>query len=231
MAAVRIMMMCLASTAAVLFLEILDKTAPRRDLSLPSTEVAPSVSRLPAKIEARTEAALIGEVLSQPEHNLSHFSPIELHPPFISVDVLTLRWGDQQLRFDGIDGPNATEVCLDELGHRWACGLQARVAIHNLLAGHYVICTPVASGPAQHMTATYKVTRPDMTGDGLSVERQLVRFGWARPSSASDERFGEALAEARRERAGLWRGGWTTVPSGVRDYGRRLTGSRAEIAE
>jgi endonuclease YncB( thermonuclease family) len=53
-----------------------------------------------------------------------------------------------------------------------------------------------------------------MTEEGVSIARELVRRGWARPSDPDDGFFTDAEAAARKDRAGLWRGDWTLVPTG-----------------
>jgi endonuclease YncB( thermonuclease family) len=35
---------------------------------------------------------------------------------------------------DGIDAPEFNQICLDEKGHEWNCGLAARDALANLIA-------------------------------------------------------------------------------------------------
>jgi endonuclease YncB( thermonuclease family) len=215
--AVRIMMMCLAATAAVLLLEIVDETIGFQTVSVPQPGAALSPPPpLEAKIEGRTDAAIVTEALSQPGQDLSHLPSVELQPPFLSVDGSTLMWGDRQLRFHGIDGPSATQVCMDESGRRWACGLQARAALHNLLAGRSLICAPRMSGQGQDFTAVCMLARPGMAEEGVSIARELVRLGWARPSNHGDGFLVDAVAAARKERAGLWRGDWTLVPTGSR---------------
>jgi endonuclease YncB( thermonuclease family) len=215
--ALRIVMMCLATTAAVLLLEMIDETVGSQTDTLQKSEAAlSSPPPLEAKIEGRTDAAIITEALSQPGQDLSHLPLVELQPPYLSVDGSTLMWGDRQLRFHGIDGPSAIQVCMDEVGQRWACGLQARAALHNLLAGRSLICAPRMSGQGQDLTAVCRLTSPGMTEEGISIARELVRRGWARPSDPADGYFTEAEAAARKDRAGLWRGDWTFVPTASR---------------
>ena len=210
-------MMCLAATAAVLLLEMIDEMVGAQTGSLTQSEAASSPRPpLESKIEGRMDAAIVTEALSQPGQDLSHLALVELQPPFLSVDGSTLMWGDRQLRFHGIDGPSAIQVCMDESGRRWACGLQARAALHNVLAGRSLMCAPRMSGQRQDLTAVCTLTGPGMTAEGVPIARELVRRGWARPSDPQDGDLVDAEAAARKERAGLWRGDWTLLPTGSR---------------
>src|SRR6266404_2585001 len=53
-------------------------------------------------------------------------------------DTLTLR--GTKFRLDGIDAPEFNQICLDEKGQEWKCGLAARDALANLIANCTVRC-------------------------------------------------------------------------------------------
>lgn len=135
---------------------------------------------------------------------------LSLAPPYISRDGTTLMQGARQLKFHGIEGPRASEVCLDEEGKRWACGLQARAALHNLLAGGSLTCTPQLALGSGNVSVSCLV-KNTVDGSAKDVAQALVGRGWARPAVPGAV-LDEALAAAQRERAGLWRGDWTVSP-------------------
>lgn len=174
----RLLMICLGATALVLLWEGLEGPFPAE---APRSTASPE-EPVPAKAEKftdRTETALVAEALSQPGSDVSHLASFELGPPYISRDGTTLMQGARQLRFHGIEGPHAAEVCLDEQGGRWACGLQARAALHNLLAGGLLTCTPqLALGNGNVSVSCLVKTTVD--GSAKDVAQALVGRGWAR---------------------------------------------------
>jgi endonuclease YncB( thermonuclease family) len=58
----------------------------------------------------------------------------------IATDGDTLTLGATTVRFDGIDAPEIDQVCLDERGDSWACGVEARDQLVKLIGGRLVHC-------------------------------------------------------------------------------------------
>lgn len=210
---VRLLMVCLAATAVVLLWELHDLSIAQRAMPAVATEVATIAAE--RKFEDRTATAIIGEALSRRGDDLSQLPVFELGPHYISLDGTTLLQGDRQIRFHGVEGPRATEVCLDDHGRRWACGLQARAALHNLLAGGSLLCTPRMALGDGGMSASCSLRKASAGGPVQDVARSLVALGWARPAPATKRDLDEALAAARRDQAGLWRGDWTLSPTTI----------------
>ena len=133
-----------------------------------------------------------------------------LTAPFGSLDGTTLLHDGRRIRLAGIEGPSATETCLDTDGRRWSCGLQARAALHNMLAGQSLICRSVSAEGYDAITADCRLASAAGEPE-RDLAAVLVLAGWARPlgrDSLADER------EAAQSRGfGLWRGGWTVHPS------------------
>lgn len=175
-------------------------------LALPAA-AAPAAQPLhPIKIQDRLPIV----TAALPDRDAGPSPPVILTAPFTSLDGTTLMHEGRRIRLAGIEGPSATETCLDTEGRRWSCGLQARAALHNMLAGQSLSCRAVSAEGHDAMTAECRLasSRGEPERDLAAV---LVLAGWARPlqrDSLADER--EA---AQNRRFGLWRGGWTVHPS------------------
>jgi endonuclease YncB( thermonuclease family) len=128
---------------------------------------------------------------------------IILDPPYVVLDATSFKNGLSEIQLLDIEGPTGNAVCKDAEGLRWACGLRARAALHNLLRASTLRCRSVNDITAKRFGAYCAITGDD-------VGAALVRNGWARPRS---DAYAAEVAEARRNRAGLWNGDWTIEPS------------------
>jgi endonuclease YncB( thermonuclease family) len=121
-------------------------------------------------------------------------------PPHEVLDGLTFLREGVEVRLARLEGPSRDEVCFDGNGLMWACGLRARVALHNLVARKEFHCRPIArSAPGKELADC---------DDGSDLGHRLVALGWARPIPAEEQAYGAELDTARREIRGLWSGGW-----------------------
>lgn len=132
--------------------------------------------------------------------------PIRLEPPYEVEDGLTIVTPAGRVRIAGLDGPARNAVCLDRAEKPWACGLQARAALVNLIRGRPVTCRRTLPGPGEVPSVTCSVA-------GRDVAQALVREGFARPAGPPGQ-LGQPLALAQAETQGLWDGGWS-----IRDAG------------
>ena len=187
-----------------------------RPAPLAKAVVTRSVEAIPApatdkRIE-RIEAAAAVDLKSRIGGDLSALSAFEVPLPLRSVDGTSFRQGEEVVRIAEVEGPAAGDVCRDgEL--RWSCGLQARAALHNLVSGRSLICRPRRALGQGVFSADCRVGQDAASADD-DLARALVRRGWARPADGSASRLAEVMEEAKREKAGLWRGGWTIIPAG-----------------
>lgn len=133
-----------------------------------------------------------------------------LEPPFQPVEARIFKNDAQTVILGGIDGPGALAVCEDENKALWACGLQARSALYNLIRLENVRCEPFALDDAGHATATGPAPSKCFSR-GLNVAVELVRAGFARPVGLPDRAMANAEEEARAAVRGMWRGGWRVV--------------------
>lgn len=133
-----------------------------------------------------------------------------LEPPFQPVEARIFKTEDQTVVLGGIDGPGALAVCEDESKALWACGLQARSALYNLIRLDNVRCEPFALDDAGQVAAS-GLLPSRCFARGLNVAVELVRAGFARPVGLPDRAMADAVEEARIAVRGMWRGGWRVV--------------------
>jgi endonuclease YncB( thermonuclease family) len=125
----------------------------------------------------------------------------DFSPPYVVLDGLTFRAGDNTIRIADAEGPDRHAVCLDRAGVLWACGLRARAAFNNLIGHRPLLCVRTDVGAAGDIIAKCLV-------DGRDVASALIAGGWARPLPASARAYGEEAREAERAGHGLWNGNW-----------------------
>lgn len=133
-----------------------------------------------------------------------------LEPPFEPMEAKVFKNEELAVLLGGIEGPTALSVCQDEEKALWACGLQARSALYNLVRHTQVRCEPFALDGAGQVN--YGGLTPNICfARGLNVAVELVRAGFARPVGFRDRAMEAAETEARTSGNGLWRGGWRIV--------------------
>jgi hypothetical protein len=103
---------------------------------------------------------------------------------------------------DGIDAPEFNQVCLDEKGQEWKCGLAARDGLAKLIENCAVQCED--KGPDK--------VHPDRrigicTFEGVELNKWLVREGWAvNFEPYAKGRFLRDQADAAKNLRGIWKG-------------------------
>ena len=120
------------------------------------------------------------------------------------IDGDTVQISATKIRLQGIDAPETDQLCLDRLGKRWTCGIEARDQLIKLIAGRQVRCDDLGIDPSskkRHLG----VCR--IEGDPTSLSQLLVRQGFALNVEASATgRFKADEARAKDDRQGLWKG-------------------------
>jgi endonuclease YncB( thermonuclease family) len=116
----------------------------------------------------------------------------------------TLQLGDVTYRLDGIDAPEFDQMCIDEHADAWACGVEARDRLSDLIGGRAVHCNDLGVG------TTYKkrhIGICSVEGETTSLNQLLVRAGFALNFEPyARERFKEDEAAAKDNHSGLWKG-------------------------
>ena len=119
-------------------------------------------------------------------------------------DGSTLQLADVTYRLDGIDAPEFDQMCIDEHADAWACGVEARDQLANLIGSRQVRCDEDLG------CGTYKkrhIGICTVEGETVSLNQLLVRQGFAlnfEPYARG--RFKEDEAGAKDNRRGLWKG-------------------------
>jgi endonuclease YncB( thermonuclease family) len=116
----------------------------------------------------------------------------------------TIQLDNVTYRLDGIDAPEFDQMCIDDHADAWACGVEARVQLANLIGGRPVRCGDLGADPTSRKRQTGICT---VEGETASLNQLLVRQGFALNfDPAAKGRFGEDEADAKNNRRGLWKG-------------------------
>ncbi len=116
----------------------------------------------------------------------------------------TIQIGDMTYRLDGIDAPEADQMCIDDHADPWTCGIEARDQLTKLIKGRAVRCEDL--GPDK----TFKKRHIGLCtaeGDTLTLNQQLVREGFALNADPFIKgQFKDDAAVAKDDSKGLWKG-------------------------
>ncbi len=110
----------------------------------------------------------------------------------------TVMIGTTRIRLSGIDAPSADQLCLNNKGERWTCGVAARDELNK----HTDSKTWTCHGGQAHDRRGRVVARCDV--DGEDIQKWLVRSGWALARLSHDYDADEKAA--RDAKAGMWQG-------------------------
>ncbi len=115
------------------------------------------------------------------------------------IDGDTLAIGATKVRLEGIDAPESDQVCLNENGIHWACGIDARDQLAAHIAGRDIECSSNGSDVYQRTLATCYLAGEDLNG-------WLVQQGLAVAYVKYSPAYVQAEENARTQRRGLWKG-------------------------
>jgi endonuclease YncB( thermonuclease family) len=117
------------------------------------------------------------------------------------VDGDTLEIGIRRVHLYGIDAPEPDQTC-ERAGRTWRCGMEATYAMAALLEFHWLVCRQQEIDPAGDMVGVCRIGGPK----GFSVNREIVRRGWALALRQSGDDYAAAGQEAKAAKVGLWSG-------------------------
>jgi endonuclease YncB( thermonuclease family) len=107
-------------------------------------------------------------------------------------------------RLDGIDAPEFDQICIDDHADPWACGVDVRDHLAQLIGKRDVSCEDL--GPDK-VFRKWPAAICTVTGETQSLNQLLVQQGFALNFEPSLKgRFGEDEAGAKENRRGLWKG-------------------------
>jgi endonuclease YncB( thermonuclease family) len=120
------------------------------------------------------------------------------------IDGDTLTVDGTKFRLDGIDAPEFNQICLNEKGQSWKCGL----AVHDALAKLSANCTTVQCDDKGPDTAYHRrIGLCTAKGIDITLNEWLVREGWALNFEPyAKGRFLAAQKDAAKNRRGIWKG-------------------------
>lgn len=126
---------------------------------------------------------------------LDEVASVRLDGPFVAIDGDTLAVGAERLRLEGMDAPEADQVCKDETGRDWPCGEGARAALERLTSAASAVCSGSSRDRYDRLLVTCRNSDHD-------INAELVRLGLA--VAAGD--YAAQEREARANGQGLWAG-------------------------
>jgi endonuclease YncB( thermonuclease family) len=116
----------------------------------------------------------------------------------------TLQLASVTYRLDGIDAPEFDQMCIDDHADAWACGVEARDQLTNMIGGRQVRCEDLGIGTTYRKRHIGICT---VEGETTSLNQLLVRQGFALNFEPyAREQFKDDEAGAKDNRRGLWKG-------------------------
>ena len=120
------------------------------------------------------------------------------------TDGDSLRSGDIRIRLHGIDAPELKQICQNDKGQDYKCGLMARDYLAEVLG-------PYATVKCDHIdTDRYNRLIMRCFHNGLDIASGMVRAGWAVAYRRYATDYVQDEAQARRAKRGLWAGRFET---------------------
>ena len=113
-----------------------------------------------------------------------------------ATDGDSLRMGDKRIRLFGIDAVESAQKCQFKT-EDWACGRSARKALEVLTRGQELTCVVNDMDRGRYVASC--------SVDGVDINRQQVRNGWAVAYTNYSTRYLEDEVFARAQKKGIWR--------------------------
>ncbi len=115
------------------------------------------------------------------------------------VDGDTLVLDGVKIRFNGVDAPETDQVCLNDKGEQWACGVVARDRLAERIGGADVSCSTLGADRYGRSLAKCRVGQQDL-------QQWLVREGLALSYRQYSHDYDSEENGARQRQAGMWGG-------------------------
>jgi endonuclease YncB( thermonuclease family) len=146
------------------------------------------------------DALVFAVVLAMVSFALDYFGVLSIGPGrYRVIDGDSLRNGELELRLFGIDAPEAKQTCNDGRGAPYDCGKDATRALSQLVSGKTVKCR-------KRDIDRYGRTVAVCEADGLEINREMVRLGWAVAYDRHSFAYVLAERDARNAQRGIWYG-------------------------
>jgi endonuclease YncB( thermonuclease family) len=109
--------------------------------------------------------------------------------------------GNSRIRLGGIDAPSVDQLCLNNSGERWTCGVAARDELIKHTDNKIWTCRLRQSAADRRGRI---IARCEV--DGEDIQRWMVRNGWALAYARFSHDYEEDEKAAREAKAGMWQG-------------------------
>jgi len=138
------------------------------------------------------------------------------------TDGDTLTVAKQRIRLWGIDAPESAQQCTAKDGRPWPCGRRSAAVLDEYLLDKTVRCQPKDTDRYGRVVAECFV-------QGASVNRWMVRSGWAVAYRQYATAFIADEADARQHQRNLWQGPFQ-MPADYRRSKRDQAARHAPVA-
>jgi endonuclease YncB( thermonuclease family) len=110
-----------------------------------------------------------------------------------------LQIGSSRIRLGGIDAPSVDQLCLNNNGERWTCGVAARDELIRHTENKSWTCHGERTDRRGRIVARCEV-------DGEDIQKWLVKSGWALAYTRFSHDYEADEKAAREAKAGMWQG-------------------------
>ena len=118
-------------------------------------------------------------------------------PKIREGDQITI--GNSRIRLGGIDAPAVDQLCLNNSGERWTCGVAARDALIKHVGSKSWTCQTRTTDRRGRTVAR-------CNADGEDIQKWLVSNGWALAYRQFSRDYEADEKAAREAKAGMWQG-------------------------
>jgi endonuclease YncB( thermonuclease family) len=107
--------------------------------------------------------------------------------------------GSTRIRLNGIDAPSVDQLCLNNSGERWTCGVAARDELVKHVDNKTWVCHVLRTDRRGRQNARCEV-------DGEDIQKWMVKSGWAMAFVRQSHDYDADEKAAREAKAGMWQG-------------------------
>jgi endonuclease YncB( thermonuclease family) len=111
----------------------------------------------------------------------------------------TIVIGSSRIRLAGIDAPSVDQLCLNNSGERWTCGVAARDELIKHADNKSWTCHLRSTDRRGRQVARCEV-------DGEDIQKWMVMSGWALSYARFSHDYDEDEKAAREAKSGMWQG-------------------------
>src|ERR1700709_1273627 len=118
-------------------------------------------------------------------------------PKIREGDSITI--GNARIRLGGMDAPSVDQLCLNNNGERWTCGVAARDELIKHAGNKSWTCRTTSTDRRGRQVARCDV-------DGEDIQKWMVKSGWALAYIRFSHDYEADEKAARDAKAGMWQG-------------------------